>query len=212
MMFSANKVDTTKILTRSELAAVLGELKRKAARSPYTRQNLIIFRLASCCGLRVSEIAQLQIADVRVELARPHIRIRRGAAKGGKSRIVPLWWDAGTLADLAAWKAHRLAAGAEFNDPFVANRGGTRLSRHTLRKRFRTACKVLGPERLASLTIHHGRHTFISHALAGGRTLAEVRDAAGHANVSITSGYLHVAVEDEGVGELFGFVASGTGI
>jgi len=40
--------------------------------------------------------------------------------------------------------------------------------------------------------------------LAGGRTLAEVRDAAGHCNVSITSAYLHVAVEDEAdVGNLF---------
>ena len=147
----------------------------------------------------------LQIADVRVESARPHLRIRRGAAKGGKSRIVPLWWDAGTLADFASWKAERLHLGAEPAAPFVANRRGTQLSRHTLRKRFRTACKVLGCERLASLTIHHGRHTFISHALAGGRTLAEVRDAAGHANVSITSGYLHVATEDEGIGNLFGF-------
>ena len=55
------------------------------------------------------------------------------------------------------------------------------------------------------LTIHHGRHTFISHALAGGRTLAEVRDAAGHSSVLVTSAYLHVAVEDEGaVGSLFG--------
>ncbi len=63
---------------------------------------------------------------------------------------------------------------------------------------------MLGPERLKTLTIHHGRHTFISHALAGGRTLAEVRDAAGHSNVSITSGYLLVAVEDDGVGCLFG--------
>jgi integrase len=78
-------------------------------------------------------------------------------------------------------------------------------SRHTLRKRFRTACKVVGAERLASLTIHHGRHTFISHALAGGRTLAEVRDAAGHANVTVTFGYLHAAVDDqEMVGRLFG--------
>jgi hypothetical protein len=35
-------------------------------------------------------------------------------------------------------------------------------------------------------------------------TLAEVRDAAGHANVSITSGYLHVAVDDEAaIGNLF---------
>jgi len=36
-------------------------------------------------------------------------------------------------------------------------------SRHTLRRRFRTACRVLGPERPKTLTIHHGRHTFISH-------------------------------------------------
>ena len=54
------------------------------------------------------------------------------------------------------------------------------------------------------IAVRDGRHTFISHALAGGQTLAEVRDAAGHANVSITSGYLHVAVEDEAiVGNLF---------
>jgi integrase len=78
-----------------------------------------------------------------------------------------------------------------------------RFSRHTLRKRFRTACRVLGAERLKTLTIHHGRHTFISHALAGGRTLAEVRDAAGHANVSITSVYLHIAVDDPEVDRLF---------
>jgi hypothetical protein len=34
----------------------------------------------------------------------------------------------------------------------------------------------------------------------------EARDAAGHANVSITSAYLHVAVDDEGIGNLFGVV------
>jgi hypothetical protein len=35
--------------------------------------------------------------------------------------------------------------------------------------------------------------------------LAEVRAAAGHANVGITSAYLHVAVEDKVVGNLFLF-------
>jgi integrase len=175
-------------------------------RSKNTRLNLTLFRLACCCGLRASEIAKLQIGDVRTELARPHIRIRNGAAKGGRSRMVPLWWDAGTLDDLSAWKSERLQQGAD--QPFLASLIPGRVvkpfSRHTLRKRFRTACKVLGPARLESLTIHHGRHTFISHALAGGRTLAEVRDAAGHANVSIASSYLHVAVDDEaGVGNLF---------
>jgi site-specific recombinase XerD len=50
------------------------------------------------------------------------------------------------------------------------------------------------------------QHTFISHAMAGGRTLAEVRNAVGHSNVSITSAYLHVAVDDDQeLGSLFDF-------
>jgi len=208
---SAIRIDATKILSRRELAAVLADLQGKSTRSANSWLNLILVRLSCCCGLRVSEIAGLRISDIRVEAARPHIRIRRGASKGGRSRIVPLWWDSGTLADLAKWKAERLRLGATSEQLFVASlrpgRGTRTLSRHTLRRRFRTACKILGRERLETLTIHHGRHTFISHALAGHRTLAEVRDAAGHANVSITSAYLHVAVEDDGVGELFRFAA-----
>ncbi len=54
------------------------------------------------------------------------------------------------------------------------------------------------------MTKHENCANRRSRALTGGRTLAEVRDAAGHSNVSITSGYLHVAVEDEGLGTLFG--------
>jgi integrase len=206
--YRPRSLDPTKILTRREMAAVLAELVRKAPRSPNTRLNLVIFRLAACCGLRASEIANLQIDDVRLQMPRPHLRIRTGAAKGGRPRTVPLWWDAGTLKDLATWRDVRvqLANGAVI--PFVASlqpeRDSRALSRHTLRKRFRTACKSLGLERLKSLTIHHGRHTFISHALAGGRTLAEVRDAVGHSNVSITSAYLHVIVDDDVVGQLFG--------
>lgn len=199
-------IDGTKILMRSELSAALNDLHRKAPRSAGTRMNLAIFRLAVCCGMRVSEIAALRLGDIQLARPRPHIRIPRGAAKGGKPRTVPLWWDAGTLADLTAWKTERQQEGAEDSDVLITSRRhGGPLSRYTLRKRFLTACKCLGEARLQTLTIHHGRHTFISHALAGGRTLAEVRDAAGHANVSITSGYLHVAIEGaEEAGNLFG--------
>ena len=205
--YSGRLADGTKILMKRELSAVLADLRRKALRSKNARLNLVIFRLAACCGLRASEIANLQMADVRVELPRPHLRIRASAAKGGRPRMVPLWWDRGTYDDLVAWVKDRLTRGAKTSDSFVCSwqpeRGEIAFSRFTLRKRFRTACKVLGSERLKPLTIHHGRHTFISHALAGGRTLAEVRDAAGHSNVSITSIYLHVAVEDGELGSLF---------
>ena len=58
-------------------------------------------------------------------------------------------------------------------------------------------CTVRGRARVE--IAHLGRRTFIGHALAGGRSLAEVRNAAGHANVSVTSCYLHVAVEEDRV-------------
>jgi len=87
-----------------------------------------------------------------------------------------------------------------------ANRRGLALQRAALRRRFLSACKVLGLARLRTLTMHHGWHTFISHAFAGGRTLPELRAAAGHASLLTTSVYLHSAVEDEGDdGKLFAF-------
>jgi integrase/recombinase XerD len=201
-------VDQMKILTRTELATVLADAK--GTRSANGRRNLIILRLAACCGLRVSEIAGLTLADVIVDGRRPHLRLPKAITKGHVARVVPLWWDAGTLADLAAWKAERLQQGARPNDPFVcsvqAHRNGQPLQRAAIRRRFLSACKVLGRERCRALTIHHGRHTFISHALAGGRSLAEVRAAAGHSNVSVTSAYLHIVVDDtEPVGNLFHF-------
>jgi integrase len=203
-------LDQTRILTRRELAKVLADSAAKALKSQNSLRNLIIVRLACCCGLRVSEIAGLQLADVIVDVPRPYLRLRGETTKGHKPRRVPLWWDSGTLADLKIWKQKRLAVKAASHDPFIcsvqAHRNGQPLQRHAIRRRFLSACKVLGLARLKTLTIHHGRHTFISHALAGGRTLAEVRNAAGHASVAITSVYLHVAVDDDGdVGNLFSY-------
>ena len=201
-------VDPVKVLTRRELATILGNLRKLASTSLQARLNLTIIRLACCAGLRVSEVGALTLDDVRVDSGRPHLRVRPDVAKGGKGRIVPLWWDADTLADLQAWKRERDLQGARPNDSLVCclkpARQGEPLIRHTIRERFRTACKPLGLERLRTLTIHHGRHTFVSHALAGGRTLAEVKAAAGHTSLVTTSVYLHIAVDDDATpGRLF---------
>ena len=66
-------VDATKILSREEIRGVIADLKRKARRSVNTRMNLAIFRLATCCGLRVSEIIGLKLGDVRVGINRPYL-------------------------------------------------------------------------------------------------------------------------------------------
>jgi integrase len=144
-----------------------------------------------------------------VGIPRPYVAVRAETAKLGRPRRVPLWWYAGTLEDLVAWKRARERQGVRGSDALICSQQrrtfGHRLNRHVLRGRFLPACRILGWDRLRTLTIHHGRHTFISHALAGGRTLAEVRAAAGHASLQTTSAYLHVAVDDEGQpGNLFG--------
>jgi len=206
--YAAWNVDASQILLRRELALVLSALKKRADRLPNVQMNLAIVRLACCCGLRASEVGGLRIGDVKVGIDRPFLLIRAEHAKLGRPRRVPLWWDAGTLEDLTAWLERRRQQGAKGDDPFICSLQtatfGDPLNRHVLRRRFHTACRVLGWDRLRTLTIHHGRHTFISHALAGGRTLAEVKAAAGHASLLTTSVYLHVAVDEEAkVGRLF---------
>lgn len=202
-------VDQTRILTRSEIADVIEELRRKR-RSINTRQNLIIFRLATCCGLRVSEIVGLKLANVKLSGKRPYIYIPAAIAKRSKGRKVALWWDSATLADFDAWKKERSGQDAASGDPFVCSLSkgtwGKPLSVRNAQSRFKAAIKCLGAERVECLSIHCGRHSFCSHSLAGGRSLAEVRDAAGHANISTTSIYLHVVHDDdEEVGSLFDF-------
>jgi integrase len=92
----------------------------------------------------------------------------------------------------------RFKLGAEIVLAFV----GEPLNRHVLPRWFHTTCRVLGWDRLRTLTIHHGRHTFISNALAGEPKLAEVKAAADHASLLTTSVYLHVVVDErDEVGE-----------
>jgi len=67
-------VSRDQVLTANEIQLILSELKRKARRSANTAQNLILFRLACCCGLRVSELTSLRLCDVRLG-TRPTLKV-----------------------------------------------------------------------------------------------------------------------------------------
>ena len=62
MRHSGWNVDPVRILMRRELVAVLCNLTHRSAASCNARLNRTIFRLASCCGLRVSEIGNLRVS------------------------------------------------------------------------------------------------------------------------------------------------------
>lgn len=165
-------------------------------------------------------------------MARPRIKVPAAIAKGRKTkrvngkvvkigpravaREIPLTWDATTLADLRSWKESRERQGASGSDYFLCSQQSTafgkKLDRRNARIRFIGACSVLGDARASELTVHSGRHTFCSIALAGGKSLAEVRQAAGHASISTTNLYIHaLASDDDEVGNLLEFGDNGNG-
>lgn len=204
-------MDATRILLREEIEAVLKSLHKRSKRSHNSRQNLAIFRLACCCGLRRKEIAGLNLNDVLTTGPRPAVRVRRAITKGmpsnRKTRVVPLWWDSGTLADLAAWKTYRQEMGAQPGDPLICAlsrpAGGNRFLPKQVASRWKTAIRALGAERISQLSIHKGRHTCASHLLAAGIPGTVVRDVLGHGNISITDIYLHALPVDH-ITEVFG--------
>jgi len=206
-------LDRTRILQSDEIAAVITDCTKKMKRSPTLEVNLIVFRLSCQFGLRRKEIAGLQMRDVILFGPRPHIVIRKDNTKGGegkrRKRQVPLWWDAEPnfpKQSLAAWFDKRMAAGASGKDPFVCSmrKGfyGNPICWNKVPCHWRTAIRCLGPERGEQLSIHQGRHSFISHSLAKGRSLGEVRDAVGHSSIAVTDIYVH-AIETEGLPSVF---------
>lgn len=197
------------ILSLSEISQIVTDLKSRAANhSQSAPLNLAIFRLSACCGLRVAELTGLRIGDVKVGRARPHIHVPASIGKGSRERIVPLWWDAGTLADLELYRANRMEDGAAADDPLLcstrSHRRGLGIGRRTAQERWDRIVRIeLGEERAAGLSIHKGRHSFCSNALNAGKSLVEVRDAAGHSSVATTNVYLHLASSEETVGNIF---------
>lgn len=190
-------IDNERVLKPAEVREIVTRLRKQAKRYYLTRRNLILFDLATFCGLRVSELCGLRLGDIRLGVS-PSLRIPSSIAKGSKPRTVPLTWDADALSDITAWVALRRARGATDADYVLHTRTGTPLDRHTARMIYVRACRRVGRH----VTIHAGRHTFVSLALNAKRHIAAVMAAAGHANISTTSRYIHMIEPDEELGSL----------
>lgn len=203
-------ISAERLIHPHEIAAIIEYAHRRMRARPNAievQRNLVIFRLACCCGLRAGEVAGLDLRDVRTRLARPYIDLRADICKRKRPRTVPLVYDHGTLADLDAWKQRRQREGATETDPFVARtRGasrGRRITADEVNRFFKSAVRVpLGRERSRQLCTHAGRHTFAT-LLALDRPLHIVQRALGHARLDTTAVYLHVYDPAEAPGRLF---------
>jgi len=153
---------------------------------PTQVRDRAMLALIYASGLRVSELCTVQIADVELNLGQ--IRV---LGKGNKQRVVPMGADAveAIEAYLNGTRQH-LLDGKASPYLFVTARGG-RLTRQGFWKLLAERGKRAGIFR--GLTPHVLRHSFATHLIEGGADLRSVQTMLGHADISTTQIYTHVA-------------------
>jgi integrase/recombinase XerD len=149
-----------------------------------------MLELMYASGLRVSEIVALK--TVALGLNEGVIRVVNG--KGGKERFVPFGGEAGQWLRRYLADARTPLLGGKTSDVvFIGRHTGTSLSRQAfwvLIKRYATIANIP-----VALSPHTLRHAFATHLLNHGADLRVVQLLLGHADISTTQIYTHVARE-----------------
>lgn len=149
------------------------------------QRNKAIIEVLFCCGLRVSELVNLQVSNMYVEE-----KFLRITGKGDKERLVPISDSA--LKELDYWFVDRnhmkIKPGEE--DYVFLNRRGSRLTRAMIF----TIVKRLAVEAGIKKTIspHTLRHSFATSLLEGGANLRAIQEMLGHESIGTTQIYTHI--------------------
>ena len=138
-------------------------------------------------GLRVSEIVNVKLEDLKLELG--HVLVR---GKGDKERLVPLGRAAqDALRAYLSDGRHALLRGHVSPMVFV-RRGGSKLTRERVWQMVSQASDAAGSRHASP---HMLRHSLATHMVGNGADLRTVQTILGHADVSTTQVYTHVALD-----------------
>lgn len=178
-----------KILSRAEVDALIAAADAKDAHQAIRLQCLIEIAYAS--GMRVSEIVALRLDAVQKD---PAFLIVKG--KGGAERLVPLNPSARTaIKDYLDIRPLFLGAKDKSNVYLFCSRGAEgHLTRRRVGQLLDEAAIEAGIDP-ARVSPHVLRHAFATHLLEGGADLRVVQTLLGHADISTTQVYTHVATE-----------------
>ncbi|MBI3470922.1 MAG: site-specific tyrosine recombinase XerD [Candidatus Solibacter usitatus] len=170
-------------LNREEIERLLGA---PDAAKPNGVRDRSMLELLYATGLRVSELCGLRTGDLQFDLG-----VVRTTGKGNKQRMVPVGRPA--LASVERYLAEgrpKLLRGRPSPYLFITARAA-RLTRQGFWKLLAGYGRKAGIFR--HLTPHVIRHSFATHLLEGGADLRSVQTMLGHADISTTQIYTHVA-------------------
>jgi site-specific recombinase XerD len=159
------------VLSRAEIKKIIQATENSKYR--------LMISLGYACGLRVSEVVNLKVADLDIDELVVHIK----GAKGKKDRV-------SILPEKLQNDLRNLIAGKNAKDfVFESNRGG-KLTTTSLQKMFRKSLQKAQVQKPA--TFHSLRHSFATHLLENGVDVRYVQELLGHANIRTTQIYTKV--------------------
>ncbi|MBU0698841.1 MAG: tyrosine-type recombinase/integrase, partial [Proteobacteria bacterium] len=156
--------------------------------TPLGLRNAAMIELLYAAGLRVSELVKLKFLNVNTEAG--FVRV---FGKGSKERIVPIGIYAKTKLDEYIKNARPLLLKNSVSHYLFVARAGKPMTRQGFWKLLKQYALQAGINK--KITPHSLRHSFASHLLEGGADLRAVQAMLGHADISTTQIYTHVARE-----------------
>jgi site-specific recombinase XerD len=172
---------TPKSLAKREIDRLLREAEKAG-----NRRNLAILLLLRHTGLRVGELCNLRLSDIRISERKGTVLVRSG--KGDKDRIVPLNHDV-----REALEAYVKVRPAVSDDHLFIGQRGEPLQTDGVQLIVRKLARRAGLEKV---TPHVLRHSFAKHVLDAGEDLATVSRLLGHERLETTAIYTEPTARD----------------
>jgi integrase/recombinase XerD len=149
-------------------------------------RNRAILETLYGCGLRVSELTNLQISDLFFEEG--FIKV---TGKGNKQRFVPISGYTKKFIDIYKneIRTHQEPK-KEASDILFLNRRGNKLSRAMIFTIVRRLAEKAGIQK--KISPHTFRHSFATHLLENGADLRAIQQMLGHESITTTEVYMHV--------------------
>ncbi len=154
--------------------------------TPYGQRDRAMLELMYASGLRVSELISLELGQIDARMG-----VIRIIGKGNKERLVPVGEQAlDTLRTYLADGRHELATGLPSSHVFLSKRGRgmSRQAFWQIIKRYASLADIR-----SQVSPHTLRHAFATHLLNHGADLRTLQMLLGHADLSTTQIYTHVA-------------------
>lgn len=173
-----------KALSVDEMTLLLQ--KAGSRRLPEGLRDRAMLELIYATGLRVTELVSLNVLDIDVQ----NYQVRC-LGKGAKERILPIHQEAArAIEEYLADSRPKILRNWDESALFL-NRRGDRLTRQGFWLILKGYAREAGID--TPITPHVLRHSFATHMLRGGAPLRHVQEMLGHANISTTQVYTHLA-------------------